>query len=88
MWQSDGQVAFAYATQAPMAFQPALAGGRLFTGTSNGRLIYLNLGRKEHRRISNILFAAANLESRPGTCRSAYLGAVELGTEGWIGLTE
>ncbi len=45
--QSDGQLAFAYATKAPMAFQPALAGGRLFAGTSDSRLICINLADKD-----------------------------------------
>jgi Ca-activated chloride channel homolog len=45
--QSDGQVAFDYATKAPMAFQPALAEGRLFAGTSDGRLICINLADKD-----------------------------------------
>ena len=45
--QSDGQVEFAYATKAPMAFQPALADGRMFVGTSDGRLICIDLGDKD-----------------------------------------
>ncbi len=45
--QSDGQVAFAYSTKAPMAFQPALAEGRLFAGTADGRLICIDLGDKD-----------------------------------------
>ena len=45
--QSDGHVAFAYATKAPMAFQPALAEGRLFAGTSDGRVICIDLEDKD-----------------------------------------
>lgn len=45
--QSDGTVTFAYKTEAPMAFQPALANGRIFAGTADGRLICLNLGEKD-----------------------------------------
>lgn len=45
--QADGKVTFAYATKAPMAFQPALAGGRLYAGTSDGRLICLDLADKD-----------------------------------------
>lgn len=41
--QKNGALAFAYQTKAPMAFQPALAGGRIFAGTSDGRLICINL---------------------------------------------
>jgi len=40
-------VAFAYATKAPMLFQPALAEGRLFAGTSDGRVICINLADKD-----------------------------------------
>ncbi len=45
--QSDGQVAFAYDTKSPMAFQPALAEGRVFVGTSDGRVICINLADKD-----------------------------------------
>lgn len=45
--QSDGQVTFAYATKAPMAFQPALAEGRLFVGTCDGRVICIALADKD-----------------------------------------
>jgi hypothetical protein len=39
--QSDGNVEFMYATQQPMAFQPALAKGNLYAGTNNGMIICL-----------------------------------------------
>jgi outer membrane protein assembly factor BamB len=42
--QEDGKVGFLYATKQPMAFQPALSGGNLYTGTSNGLLICLKTG--------------------------------------------
>jgi Ca-activated chloride channel family protein len=45
--QKDGAVIFAYQTKAPMAFQPALAEGRIFAGTSDGRLICINLKEKD-----------------------------------------
>jgi outer membrane protein assembly factor BamB len=45
--QSDGQVLFDYATRAPMTFQPALAQGRLFAGTTDGRVICVNLKEKD-----------------------------------------
>ena len=45
--QSDGRLAFAYATKVPMTFQPALAEGRLFAGTSDGRLICIDLDDKD-----------------------------------------
>jgi outer membrane protein assembly factor BamB len=45
--QSDGKVDFTYATKAPIAFQPALAEGRLFAGTSDGRLICIDLANND-----------------------------------------
>jgi outer membrane protein assembly factor BamB len=42
--QDDGQVGFLYATKQPMAFQPALSGGNLYAGTTNGLLICLKTG--------------------------------------------
>lgn len=42
--QKDGALLFAYALGTPMAFQPALAGGSLFAGTSNGMLVCLETG--------------------------------------------
>jgi Ca-activated chloride channel family protein len=45
--QSDGGVGFSYALKAPMAFQPALAKGNIYAGTSDGRLICLKTGNKD-----------------------------------------
>lgn len=45
--QSDGGVGFSYAMKAPIAFQPALAKGNLYAGTSDGRLICLKTGNKD-----------------------------------------
>lgn len=45
--QKDGAVIFAYQTKAPIAFQPALAEGRIFAGTADGRLICINLKDKD-----------------------------------------
>lgn len=45
--QSDGSVGFSYALHAPMAFQPALAKGNVYAGTSDGRLICLKTGSKD-----------------------------------------
>jgi len=45
--QSDGGVGFSYAMKAPIAFQPALAKGNLYVGTSDGRLICLKTGNKD-----------------------------------------
>jgi Ca-activated chloride channel family protein len=45
--QSDGSVGFSYALRAPMAFQPALAKGNIYAGTSDGRLICLKTGSKD-----------------------------------------
>jgi Ca-activated chloride channel family protein len=45
--QSDGVVGFSYAMKAPIAFQPALAKGNVYAGTSDGRLICLKTGNKD-----------------------------------------
>src|SRR6266849_5216373 len=45
--QSDGRVGFSYAMKAPIAFQPALARGNVYAGTSDGRLICLKTGDKD-----------------------------------------
>ena len=45
--QSDGRVGFSYAMKAAMAFQPALAKGNVYAGTSDGRLICLKTGSKD-----------------------------------------
>ncbi len=45
--QKDGSIAFAYDTKVLMAFQPALAEGRLFVGTSDGRLICIDLADQD-----------------------------------------
>jgi Ca-activated chloride channel homolog len=45
--QSDGGVGFSYAMKAPIAFQPALAKGNIYAGTSDGRLICLKTGSKD-----------------------------------------
>lgn len=45
--QSDGSVGFNYALKAPMTFQPALAGGNIYAGTADGRLICLKTGNKD-----------------------------------------
>jgi outer membrane protein assembly factor BamB len=42
--QSDGEVGFAYLFKEPMVFQPALAEGNVYVGTSNGLLICLKTG--------------------------------------------
>jgi len=47
MRQSDGGVGFSYAIKASMAFQPALANGNVYAGTSDGRLICLKTGNKD-----------------------------------------
>jgi hypothetical protein len=39
-----GKVQFQYATKQPMAFQPALARGSVYAGTSNGLLVCLKTG--------------------------------------------
>jgi len=45
--QSDGGVGFSYAMKAPIAFQPVLAKGNVYAGTSDGRLICLKTGNKD-----------------------------------------
>lgn len=45
--QSDGGVGFSYAMKAPITFQPALAKGNIYAGTSDGRLICLKTGNKD-----------------------------------------
>ena len=45
--QRDGGVGFAYAMKAPIAFQPALARGNVYAGTSDGRLICLKTGNMD-----------------------------------------
>lgn len=45
--QSDGGVGFSYAMNAPIAFQPALAQGNVYAGTSDGRLICLKTGNRD-----------------------------------------
>ncbi len=42
--QDDGEVGFVYSFKQPMVFQPALASGSVFVGTSNGLLICLKTG--------------------------------------------
>jgi Ca-activated chloride channel family protein len=42
--QATGEARFAYATGQPICFQPALAGGSVFVGTSNGLVICLETG--------------------------------------------
>ena len=42
--QADGRVGFMYLFPEPMVFQPALAGGSVYAGTSNGLLICLKTG--------------------------------------------
>lgn len=42
--QKDGRVGFMYHFGEPMVFQPALAGGNVYVGTSNGLLICLKTG--------------------------------------------
>ena len=42
--QTDGAVGFSYSLKAPMTFQPALAKGNIYAGTSDGRLICLKTG--------------------------------------------
>ncbi len=45
--QKDGSVGFSYALKAPMTFQPALAKGNIYAGTSDGRLICLKTGSSD-----------------------------------------
>ncbi len=42
--QKDGTIAFLYATDQPMSFQPALARGNVYAGTNNGMVICLKTG--------------------------------------------
>lgn len=44
MAQEDGKVNFMYDVQNPITFQPALAKGRMYVGTANGRLVCLETG--------------------------------------------
>ena len=44
--QIDGSVGFSYAVKAPIAFQPALARGNIYAGTSDGRIICLRTGNR------------------------------------------
>ena len=45
--QHDGEVGFAYLFNQPMVFQPALAEGNVYVGTSNGLLICLKTGSRD-----------------------------------------
>ena len=45
--QHDGEVGFVYALGQPMTFQPALAHGNIYVGTSNGLLICLKTGDRD-----------------------------------------
>jgi outer membrane protein assembly factor BamB len=45
--QDNGSLGFSYAMKAPIAFQPALAKGNVYAGTSDGRLICLKTGNKD-----------------------------------------
>ena len=45
--QSDGQVGFSYALGQSMAFQPALANGNVYAGTTNGLVICLRTQDKD-----------------------------------------
>jgi outer membrane protein assembly factor BamB len=45
--QDNGQPRFIYAFNRPMAFQPTLAGGRMFAGTTQGMLICLDTADKD-----------------------------------------
>ncbi len=45
--QQDGAVAFLYAFNQPMAFQPALARGNVYAGTVNGMVICLKTGDQD-----------------------------------------
>ena len=45
--QSDGGVGFSYDMKTPMVFQPVLANGNVYAGTSDGRLICLKTGNKD-----------------------------------------
>lgn len=45
--QKDGKVAFNYSTDQPITFQPALADGNIYVGTSNGMVLCLKTGAKD-----------------------------------------
>jgi len=45
--QSNGAVGFFLRDEAPIAFQPTLAKGNVYVGTSDGRLICLKTGNKD-----------------------------------------
>jgi Ca-activated chloride channel homolog len=45
--QSDGSLGLSYAMKAPITFQPALAKGDVYAGTSDGRLICLKTGNQD-----------------------------------------
>jgi Ca-activated chloride channel family protein len=45
--QHDGRLGFAYLFRQPMVFQPALAEGNVYVGTSNGLLICLKTGTRD-----------------------------------------
>jgi hypothetical protein len=45
--QKDGQLAFAYSTGQPMAFQPALTHGNVYAATTTGMIICLKTGEKD-----------------------------------------
>ncbi len=45
--QKDGSVEFSYSLKASMTFQPALANGNIYAGTSDGRLICLKTGNQD-----------------------------------------
>ncbi|PWU03052.1 MAG: hypothetical protein C5B53_00980 [Candidatus Melainabacteria bacterium] len=47
MDQKDGRVNFIYATKQPMSFQPALAHGNVYMGTSNGLVVCIKTGGKD-----------------------------------------
>ena len=47
MAQKDGRVNFMYAMSQPMTFQPALARGNVYMGTSNGLVICIKTGGKD-----------------------------------------
>lgn len=42
--QSDGGINFMFSTGQPVSFQPALAKGNMYVGTTNGKLMCLNTG--------------------------------------------
>lgn len=45
--QNDGEVGFVYSFKQPMTFQPALARGNIYVGTSNGLLVCLKTGDRD-----------------------------------------